>query len=227
MNSPAAVLTAKGVTKEFSSPTGPVPVLKKADLCVREGAFVVVTGPSGSGKTTFLNLAGLLDKPSSGVLEMDGEPTASMSEERLCEVRKLKLGMVFQRFHLLPHRSAVENVAFRYRYVDEDTGEVRRKCYEVLKALNLFGVAETPARLLSSGEQQRVAIARAVVLRPRLLLADEPTGNLDRAATAGVMAAFRQLNKDGITILMVTHNEALLDYASNRATCCDGVLSEA
>jgi putative ABC transport system ATP-binding protein len=226
MNSSVAVLTAKGVTKSFPSPTGPVTVLKKADLCVREGSFVVVTGPSGSGKTTFLNLAGLLDKPSSGELESDGEPTTSMSEERLCEVRKLKIGMVFQRFHLLPHRSAVENVAFRYRYVDADAGEVRRKSYEVLKTLNLTGVAETPARLLSSGEQQRVAIARAVVLRPRLLLADEPTGNLDRTATAAVMAAFRQLNKDGITILMVTHNESLLEYASHRATCADGVLSE-
>jgi len=227
MSDPAAVLIARGVTKSFPSPAGSVPVLKQTDLCVRDGSFVIITGPSGSGKTTFLNLAGLLDKPTSGHMEFDGESTASMNEKRLCEVRKSKIGMVFQRFHLLPHRSALENVAFRYRYVDTDAGEVRLKAYEALKTLNLTGVAETPARLLSSGEQQRVAIARAVVLRPRLLLADEPTGNLDRDATAAVMATFRQLNKDGITILMVTHNEALLEYASHRAKCTDGVMSEA
>lgn len=227
MNSSDVVLAAKDATKNFPLPTGSVTVLRKTNLCIREGSFVVITGPSGSGKTTFLNLAGLLDRPSSGDLAFDGESTTLMSEDRLCEVRKSKIGMVFQRFHLLPHRSAVENVAFRYRYIDTDAAEVRRKSYEALCALNLTGVAETPARLLSSGEQQRVAIARAVVLRPRLLLADEPTGNLDRAATAGVMAAFGQLNRDGITILMVTHNESLLDFASHRFVCSDGILSEA
>jgi len=227
MNSSDVVLAANGATKSFPLPTGFITVLRKTNLRIREGSFVVITGPSGSGKTTFLNLAGLLDRPSSGDLEFDGEPTTLMSEDRLCEVRKSKIGMVFQRFHLLPHRSAVENVAFRYRYIDADAAEVRRKSYEALRALNLAGVAQTPARLLSSGEQQRVAIARAVVLRPRLLLADEPTGNLDRTATAGVMAAFGQLNRDGITILMVTHNEALLDFASHRFVCSDGILSEA
>ena len=115
MSDPAAVLIARGVTKSFPSPAGSVPVLKQTDLCVRDGSFVIITGPSGSGKTTFLNLAGLLDKPTSGHMEFDGESTASMNEKRLCEVRKSKIGMVFQRFHLLPHRSALENVAFRYR----------------------------------------------------------------------------------------------------------------
>ncbi|MBA4388491.1 MAG: macrolide ABC transporter ATP-binding protein [Verrucomicrobia bacterium] len=226
MSPPTAVLIARGATKSFSTPTGPVTVLKKTELCVREGSFVIVTGPSGSGKTTFLNLAGLLDKPTSGDLEFDGESTTSMSDERLCEVRKTRIGMVFQRFHLLPHRSAVENIAFRYRYLEADAGEVRRRSYDILNALNLAGVADTPTRLLSSGEQQRVAIARAVVLRPRLLLADEPTGNLDRTATVAVMSAFNQLNRDGITVLMVTHNEALLGYASHRVMCVDGELKE-
>ncbi|MEI6972104.1 MAG: ABC transporter ATP-binding protein [bacterium] len=227
MNPSSAVLSAKGVTKSFPQPAGTVTVLKSANVCIKDAAFMIVTGPSGSGKTTFLNLAGLMDRPSSGELEFDGEPVSSMSEARLCEVRKLNVGMVFQRFHLLPHRSAADNVAFRYRYVTEDPVVVRRRSYDTLRSLNLAGVADTPARLLSSGEQQRVAIARAVVLRPRLLLADEPTGNLDHAATAGVMATFCRLSREGITILMVTHNEALLDYATQMAVCKDGVLSEA
>ena len=222
MNSTTTVLSAENVAKHYAAPGGFVPVLRKVNLAIKEGEFIIITGPSGSGKTTFLNLAGLLDKPSSGRMIFDGEDTTCMNEDQLCEARKHKVGMVFQKFCLLAHRSALENVVFRFRYMGQDTGEVRRKSEDALKAMGLADLAWKPARLLSSGEQQRVAIARAVAVKPRILLADEPTGNLDRPAACAVMECFRQLNRGGITIVMVTHNEALLTYATRHVTCADG-----
>ncbi len=213
-----------GVAKGFPTPAGWLAVLRGVDLSIQPGEFVVVTGPSGSGKTTLLNLAGLLDRPSAGTVKLGGREVGSMGEKEMCRVRREDVGVVFQRFCLMPRRSALDNVAFRFRYLDCDPGEARTLAAKALESVGLQGVADSPARLLSAGEMQRVAIARAVARRPRLLVADEPTGNLDARSATGVMDSFRQLNRDGITVLMVTHNEGLLTYASRRLTCRNGVL---
>ena len=224
MIAPGAVLEMRRVTKEYPSPAGAVRVLRGVDLQVAPGEFVMVTGPSGSGKTTLLNIASLLDPPTSGEVLFKGEDVSTLADERLCEARKLGIGMVFQRFHLLPNRSALDNVAFRFRYVGGDEDHVRAASESALSRVGMMLQAHQPARLLSAGEMQRVAIARAVALEPGLLVADEPTGNLDREATEDVMACFAELNRGGLTILMVTHNEGLLPYASRRVTCRNGVV---
>ena len=225
MSATTPVLEMRGVRKSFPSPQGPVDVLRGIDLEVSPGEFVVVTGPSGSGKSTFLNLAGLLDHPTGGSVRFGGQEVSSLDEDELSHVRARRIGVVFQRFCLLPRRSALENVLFRFRYVDEeDEAEARSHATAALETVGLASAANRPARLLSAGEMQRVAVARAVALKPDLLVADEPTGNLDRQATTGVMECFKRLNDEGITVLMVTHNESLLSYAGRSLTCRDGVI---
>ena len=224
--SDSTVLSARGLAKRFAAPRGPVDALRSVTLTLREGEFLMVTGPSGSGKTTFLNLASLLDRPTSGELLLDGEDTAQMPEARRCALRRSAIGMVFQRFHLLPHRSALDNVRFRFRYSDVPRRDARDLAQQALNRLGLCAIADQKARVLSSGEMQRVAIARAIALRPRLLVADEPTGNLDAASAQTVMDAFDALHRAGITILMVTHNESLLAHATRRIECADGRIEE-
>jgi ABC-type lipoprotein export system ATPase subunit len=214
------------VGKSFPAAGGPVHVLHAVDLYVEHGEFVALTGPSGSGKSTCLNLAGLLDQPTEGELLLEGDDTCSLSERALCELRKRKVGMVFQGFHLLPHRTVLENVMFRFRYLDVSIDEAREHALRALAAVGLGGITERSARLLSGGEMQRVAIARAVALRPGLLLADEPTGNLDRDATDVVMETFAELNREGIGILLATHNPDLLKYCGREVVCRDGTLSD-
>jgi putative ABC transport system ATP-binding protein len=217
------ILELRAVHKAFPSPHGAVTVLHDVNVSIRPGEFVAVTGPSGSGKTTFLNLAGFLDQPTSGVVRFAGrdgrDPAASRqpaprpdpaTEVALARLRRRRIGMVFQRFCLLPRRTVLENVLFRFRYLDTPRPEALALAREALAEVNLTEHAGQPARLLSGGEMQRVAIARAIAVPPDLLLVDEPTGNLDPASAAAVMAQFRRLNRRGITILMATHNPALL-----------------
>ncbi len=218
------VLQMRGVKKSFASPRGPVEVLRGIDVCLEPGSFVAITGPSGSGKSTFLNLAALLDTPTTGELFLDGDDVARLSERDLCSVRKDKVGMVFQKFCLLPHRSALDNVLFRFRYLDTPRREALTLAEAALETVGLLGQADQPVRLMSGGEMQRVAVARAVAHRPRLLVADEPTGNLDRVAAETVMDAFTRLHTQGITVLLVTHNEELLHYAQRHLACREGRL---
>ncbi|HRZ11284.1 MAG TPA: ATP-binding cassette domain-containing protein [Kiritimatiellia bacterium] len=221
----AAVLGMADVRKSFPSPAGRVEVLRGVDLEIRRGEFVMVTGPSGSGKTTLLNLAALLDFPTSGRLTFQGRELAGLAEDSLCDLRKRAIGVVFQRFCLLPRRTALENVLFRFRYVGGAEAETRRAALAALDTVGLAALADRPVRVLSAGEMQRVAIARAVALRPELLVADEPTGNLDAASTAAVMDCFRRLNVEGLTVLLVTHNEGLLRYATRHLVCVEGTLN--
>ncbi|NCC52482.1 MAG: ABC transporter ATP-binding protein [Spartobacteria bacterium] len=220
------VLRMRDVTRSFDTPHGPVHVLKDVQFVMDADGFVIVTGPSGSGKTTFLNLASLLDVPSAGQVFFDSRDVSKLPEAALCDIRKHHIGMVFQNFYLLPHRSALDNVAFRFRYLDVDVEDARRQAMEALTMVGLRSVALQPARVLSGGEMQRVAIARAVAQRPRMLVADEPTGNLDRASARVVMDCFVQLNEAGIGVLLVTHDESLLAYGTRHVICRDGRLIE-
>jgi putative ABC transport system ATP-binding protein len=221
------VLALQGVTKRFPSPAGPVPVLRGVDLELRPGDFAAITGPSGSGKTTLLNLASLLDVPTTGRVWLDGRDVSALDPDALGEARSGRIGMVFQHFHLLRHRTARENVEFRFRYLPVDRAEARRRAEAALATVGLEHAADRPARLLSGGEQQRVAIARAVAAAPVLLVADEPTGNLDAASARMVMDLFQGMNRAGLTILLVTHNDALLAYCTRHLVCREGRVAEA
>jgi putative ABC transport system ATP-binding protein len=220
-------LEMRGVSRAFPSPAGPVHALRSVDLAIEPGEFIAISGPSGSGKTTLLHLAALLDRPTGGSLHFAGREVSRLGDDDIDELRKHEVGMVFQSFHLLPRRSVLENVRFRFRYQSVTPEEQDSRAREALAWVGMDHLAGRQARWLSGGEMQRVAIARAVAGRPSLLLADEPTGNLDRANTLSVMECFRNLHDAGITILMVTHNEGLLSFATRRLQCADGRLEAA
>ena len=220
------LLEMRGVGKSFRVPVGEREVLRDVNFSLDAGDFAVITGPSGSGKSTLLNLAALLDTPSCGWLCFEGETIEPSCRRRARAIRKRKVGMIFQHFHLLPHRSVLENVAFRYRYLGPPGADVRRRAAEVIGELGLDAVGHQPARLLSGGEMQRVAIARALVYPPRLVVADEPTGNLDRETAATVMEALQALHRKGIAVALVTHNLALLEYGTRHLVCDNGTLRE-
>ncbi len=222
MNSSTDILQLHDVNKSFWASHGSVDVLHSVSLSLAKGEFAIVTGPSGSGKSTFLHLAALLDVPSSGELFFEENETASLQDDELCDLRKNSIGIVFQKYYLLPHRSVFENILFRFRYLDYSSSEAKKKANEALEMMHLDAIADRPARLLSGGEMQRVAIARAVALMPKLLIADEPTGNLDSSSANAVMDYLRMLNQAGLTILMATHNESFLKYCSRHLICNDG-----
>ena len=226
MTTEIPTLALRGVTRTFASPSGPVTALRGVDLTIRAGEFVAISGPSGSGKTTLLHLAALLDRPSGGSLAFEGRDVAALGEADLDGLRRDRIGMVFQAFHLLPRRTVRENVRFRFRYQSIAPDEEQARCEEAMAWVGIAPLADREASWLSGGEMQRVAIARAVAGQPSLLLSDEPTGNLDRANTRAVMACFERLHESGLTILMVTHNEDLLGFASRRLHCLDGRLEE-
>ena len=220
------VMTFKNVSRRFSTPAGPVEVLENVNFSIMPGEFLVITGPSGSGKSTLLHLAALIDQPSSGRVLMEDQDIATLAEPELCDLRKKQIGLVFQKFCLLPHRTAKENIFFRFRYIHTSPADANRQTASVMDQMHISDIADRKARLLSSGEQQRVAIARAVVQPPLLLLADEPTGNLDSKSADAVMQSFQDLNAQGLTIVMVTHNEHLLRYASRHLVCEDRTVTE-
>lgn len=216
------LLSLTGVTKHYRLASGTVRALKKTDFRVYEKEFVAVTGPSGSGKTTLLMLATLLDAPSSGTVQFDGRDAQALNETDLGALRANSVGMVFQNYHLLAGRTVLENVVFRFRYLNKKLESAITAARRALEKVGLLHLADHPAHLLSGGEMQRVAIARAIANEPRLLAADEPTGNLDIAATNSVMECLRELNTSGTTILMVTHNESLVEYSNRQVRCVDG-----
>ncbi len=220
------ILRLTHVARAFPALGGPVAALREASFDVMPGEFVLLTGPSGAGKTTLLNLLALLDTPTAGRLWFDGQATDALTEAQRNAWRAARLGMVFQRFCLLPHRTALENVLFRFRYLPVPRHAARARALAALESVGLAEQANRRARLLSAGEMQRVAIARAIAHPPRLLLADEPTGNLDHAAAEQVLDIFRRLHADGLTIVMVTHNEALLKIATRHLRCRDGCVEQ-
>ena len=215
------------VRKTFRAPAGAVEVLRGVSLVLGAGEFGVITGPSGSGKTTLLMVAGLLQPADAGQVWFDGRDVSGLDERERADVRKRGVGMVFQKFCLLPHRSALDNVEFRFRYLERDARAARESSAAALERVGLAHKARQEARLLSAGEMQRVAIARALALPPQLLLADEPTGNLDPAAATRVMDLFRELNRAGTSILLVTHNPEWVAPGTIHWTMHDGRLARA
>ncbi|WP_443049930.1 ABC transporter ATP-binding protein [Streptomyces sp. NBC_00287] len=205
----------------------PVTALRSADLRIGRGEFVTVVGPSGSGKSTFLNVAGLLDRPSMGVYQLDGIDTVGLTERDRTALRGRRIGFVFQSFHLLPHRSAVDNVALSLLYTGTSRRRRRTMASETLERVGLSHRLHAMTSQLSGGERQRVAIARALVNRPSLLLCDEPTGNLDTATAHTVLELLGELHAGGFTVLVVTHDPGVAARGQRAIVIRDGVLREA
>ncbi|GAA0442142.1 putative ABC transport system ATP-binding protein [Actinoplanes campanulatus] len=222
MTAPPVVEFAR-VTRSYPGPP-PVLALREADLTVAAGEYVSVTGPSGSGKSTFLNLVGLLDRPDGGVYRLDGIDTAALPDADRTALRGRRIGFVFQSFHLLRHRSVLENVKLAMIYTAVSRRARTGLALETLDRVGLTQRAYARAGHLSGGEAQRVAIARALVNRPSLLLCDEPTGNLDSANAAAVLALIGELNGAGLTVLMVTHDQQVAARAYRSVLIKDGVL---
>ena len=219
------VLDLSGVTRSFPG-VPPVEALRNVDLRVDRGDYVSITGPSGSGKSTLLNILGLLDRPTSGTFILDGIDTTSLSEGRRCGVRGARIGFVFQSFHLLAHRTATENVMGALLYRRVPRSERRRRAAEALDRVGLSHRSEAFPPTLSGGERQRVAIARALVGAPALLLADEPTGNLDSTTTASILDLFDTLHRDGMTLVVITHDDDVSHRARRVVRMLDGVLQD-
>jgi putative ABC transport system ATP-binding protein len=218
------VLEAVGVKKSYRMGKIIVHALKGIDLQIREGEFVSIVGPSGSGKSTLMNLLGCLDLPTEGKVLLDDVDVSRMKESQLTEMRCKKIGYVFQKFYLLPFLTALENVELQAKLAG--IPDVHKKSLEALRLVGLEQRAKHLPMELSGGEQQRIAIARALVKSPKLLLADEPTGNLDTVTGGEVMATLRSLNAQGITILMVTHNPELAAQTNRIIRVKDGLIEK-
>lgn len=218
------MISLKHVSKTFPRDGIPVTALRDASFAVDAGDFVVIRGVSGSGKSTLLNILGCLDSPTSGTYVLDGADVSHKQDAELSRIRSRKIGFIFQSFNLLPRTTAVENVELPMIYADMAVSRARAK-----QALERVGLAHREhhyASELSGGEQQRVAIARSLINDPALILADEPTGNLDGNAGAGVMKILQELNNEGRTIILVTHDDAVANHARRILLIRDGVLCE-
>ena len=219
------LLEMRDVCKDYPQGKDTVRVLKNINLQVEEGDYLAIMGPSGSGKTTLMNLIGCLDVPTSGTYWLDDEEIGLANSNRLAMIRNQMLGFVFQSFYLLPKLSAVENVALPLLYAGVPRKERRERAIRALERMGLGERLEFRPNQLSGGQCQRVAIARAIVGQPKLLLADEPTGALDSVSGEQIMDIFRELNEDGTTIIMITHEQSIADHARRIHYIRDGILT--
>ncbi len=216
------MITTTKLCRRFRVGDTTVHALDNVDLEIGEGDFVAVMGPSGSGKSTLMNILGFLDTPDAGRYQFFGEEVAMLDDERLSRIRNEKIGFVFQSFHLLPRLTALDNVLLPLRYTDTDAADRQRRGLALLDRLGLSDRVDHRPNQLSGGQRQRVAIARSLINAPRLLLADEPTGNLDSRTSVEIMELFAELNGDGQTILMVTHEEEIAAHAKRLIRMRDG-----
>lgn len=220
------MLSMQQICKSFRTDDVVTHALREINLTLNEGDFVSVTGPSGSGKTTFLNIAGLLENPTSGAYLLDGDDISQLSDNGRSRLRNQKIGFVFQSFNLIPDLNLFDNVDVPLRYRGFNAAERKKRIEQQLEQVGLASRMKHLPSQLSGGQQQRVAIARALATSPRFLLADEPTGNLDSEMAQSVMALLEDINKNGTTILMVTHDPQLAARASRQIYLKDGRVQE-
>ena len=218
------ILEMKDICKDYYRGKEPVRVLKNVNLTVERGEYLAIMGPSGSGKTTLMNLIGCLDVPTSGEYLLEGQNLQNLSDNALADIRNKHIGFVFQSFHLLPKMDALDNVALPLLYAGVPLKERRARAEEALKKVGLEERIHFLPNQLSGGQCQRVAIARAMVGNPTLLLADEPTGALDSKSGEQIMEIFRQLSQSGMTIIMITHEQAIAERADKCYHILDGEL---
>jgi putative ABC transport system ATP-binding protein len=212
----------RGLTRTYRSDTIETTALDAVDLVIDDGEFVAIMGPSGCGKSTLLNLMGMLDRPTGGSYEFNGREVAGLSEGQLAEFRKESIGFIFQSFNLIDELSVRENVELALLYHPVSAADRKRRTDEAMDRVGIAHRARHRPNQLSGGQQQRVAVARALVAEPKLILADEPTGNLDTHHGEEVMRMLQTLNEQGSTIVMVTHSPAHADYASRVVNMLDG-----
>jgi putative ABC transport system ATP-binding protein len=223
-----ALVRLLDVHKTYRTGEMEVAAVRGVSLEIKCGEFVALMGASGSGKSTLMNILGCLDRPTTGRYLLDGADVSGLDRDRLADIRNRKIGFVFQNFNLLPRTSARENVELPLVYSAQHltNAELREKADRVLASVGLAGREDHHPSQLSGGQQQRVAIARALINQPEVLLADEPTGNLDSRTSVEIMAIFQQLNERGITIIMVTHEQDIAAYAKRNVMMRDGVILE-
>ena len=220
------VIDIQGITKTYVNGKLSVPVLHGIDLVVNKGEFVSIMGPSGSGKSTFMNILGCLDRPTTGSYRLNGDEVATLSDDELAYVRNKQIGFVFQSFNLLTKLTALENVALPMIYAGVNKKMRIERASQLLKSVGLDERMDHLPSELSGGQRQRVAIARALANNPAIIMADEPTGNLDSKSTIDVMNIFRGLHDEGRTILLVTHEPDIATYASRNVVLKDGIIVE-
>jgi putative ABC transport system ATP-binding protein len=217
-----AVVSLREVSKVYGTGEAAVVALKSVDLAVQTGEYVAIMGASGSGKSTMMNIIGCLDEPTSGTYELRGHDVSGLDEDTLAMIRSRLIGFVFQSFHLIPRMTAAANVELPLLYGGVERGERQERVREVLDLVGLSDRADHHPNELSGGQQQRVAVARALTMSPPLLLADEPTGNLDSTASADVMGMFDALHADGHTIVLITHEDSVAAHARRVVRVSDG-----
>ena len=218
------MIETKNLTKEYQVGSQKVKALDGIDLNVDKGEFISIMGPSGSGKTTLMNIIGCLDSPSNGSYTLNNKSVSDLSENELAKIRNKEIGFVFQSFHLLARNSALENVMLPLKYAGSDKKTAIIKSKESLDRVGLSDRYDHSPSELSGGQQQRVAIARALVNQPSILFADEPTGNLDSKTGNDVMNIFKQLNSNGQTIILITHEDSIAKQSNRIITIMDGLI---
>jgi putative ABC transport system ATP-binding protein len=226
MEQTPAVIRTKGLTKDYVLGSETVRALRGVDLLVEPNEYVAIMGPSGSGKSTFMNLIGCLDTPSAGEYWLNGQPVSVLNDDELARIRNRDIGFVFQTFNLLPRATALHNVELPLIYGGVGSKERRKRAAEMLDRVGLGDRMDHRPSELSGGQRQRVAIARALINRPALLLADEPTGNLDSQTSYEIMNVLDRLHDEGQTILLVTHEHDIAERAHRSVTLRDGVISD-
>ncbi|HEX2187738.1 MAG TPA: ABC transporter ATP-binding protein [Longimicrobiaceae bacterium] len=218
------IIEARGLQKHYQLGSETVRALRGVDLVIARNEYVAIMGPSGSGKSTFMNLIGCLDSPTGGEYILNGHPVAGMSDDELARVRNREIGFVFQTFNLLPRSTALENVELPLVYAGVGKHERRERAAAALRAVELADRMDHRPNELSGGQRQRVAIARALVNTPSIILADEPTGNLDSRTSEEIMSLFARLHRQGQTIIMVTHEQDIAAHAERVVTLRDGAI---
>ena len=218
------VIKIRNITRDFALGSEIVKVLKGIDLDIERGEYVALMGPSGSGKSTLMNLLGCLDTPTSGSYELNGSDVSNMTDDELAEIRNKEIGFVFQTFNLLPRTTALENVALPMIYAGASKSDRTERAKQVLTDVGLADRMDHKPNQLSGGQRQRVAVGRALVNKPSIILADEPTGNLDSKTSEEIMKLFGDIHKAGNTVILVTHEEEIAEHADRIIRLRDGIV---